>query len=137
MSYVLDACALIAVLKDEEGSGTVNTLFQQAYRGNITLAMSIVNLLEVYYGFIRDEGLDEATRLLTSVYETPLVVINALSPQVYREAARLKGTYRKISLADAVGVATAAELSAYFVTSDHHELEVIARQESSAFFWFR
>jgi predicted nucleic acid-binding protein len=56
---------------------------------------------------------------------------------VYQEAARLKRTYRRLSLADAVGVATALELSGQFVSSDHHELETIARQERVEFFWFR
>jgi PIN domain nuclease of toxin-antitoxin system len=75
MTYVFDACALIALLKGEEGKDKINALFQQAYTGEITLAMSTVNLLEVYYGFIRDEGLDEAARLLAPVYNTPLTII--------------------------------------------------------------
>jgi predicted nucleic acid-binding protein len=99
--------------------------------------MSIVNLLEVYYGYIRDAGRDEAAEILKPIYETPLRIINTISPSVYEEAARLKGTYRKISLADAVGIAVAAELSGHFVTSDHHELDIVDQREPVDFFWFR
>jgi PIN domain nuclease of toxin-antitoxin system len=47
--YVLDACALVAVLKGENGAEAVDDLFQRAVQGDAALSMSIVNLLEVYY----------------------------------------------------------------------------------------
>ena len=65
------------------------------------------------------------------------MVIDTISQTVYHEAGRLKGTYRRLSLADAIGVASAIERNGVFVTSDHHELEVIQKEESLAFFWFR
>ena len=45
--YVLDACALVAMMKGEDGAKEVDDLFQQAVRGNALLSMSIINLLEV------------------------------------------------------------------------------------------
>jgi len=42
-SYVLDACALVAVLKGENGAKDVDNLFQQAVRGEAALCMSIIN----------------------------------------------------------------------------------------------
>jgi predicted nucleic acid-binding protein len=48
-----------------------------------------------------------------------------------------KGTYHRISLADAIGLATAKELSGQFATSDHHELEKIEQQEPYQFLWIR
>jgi PIN domain nuclease of toxin-antitoxin system len=128
--YVLDACALVAMLKGEGGAKEVDNLFQQAVQGNALLSMSIVNLLEVYYGFITDIGLTETRNMLNTIHHTPLVIIDTISQQAYHDAARLKGTYRRLSLADAVGVATAIELSGVFVTADHHELEIIAKTES-------
>jgi len=135
--YVLDACALIAILKGENGAEAVDNFFQQAARGDVMLCMSIVNLLEVYYGFIGDIGLLETRDMMNTVYSSPIAVIDTISPQVYHEAARLKGTYHRLSLADAVGVATAIECNGIFVTADHHELETIAIKETLDFFWFR
>jgi len=99
--------------------------------------MSIVNLLEVYYGFVADIGLGETVDMLNSIENTPLIVIDTISQTVYYEAARIKGTYRRLSLADAIGIATSIERSSVFVTSDHHELEVIETKEALRFFWFR
>jgi predicted nucleic acid-binding protein len=48
--------------------------------------------------------------------------------------ARLKA-FNRISIADAIGLATAKELSAQFVSSDHSELEIMERQESIPFLW--
>lgn len=137
MIYVLDACALIAALNAEEGGNSIKALFGDADEGKITLVMSIINLLETYYGYVRDEGRPMAIEIMKPVYTSPLKIIGSISQRVYDEAARLKGTYRRISLADAVGIATAAELSAHFVTSDHHELEIVAEQEPVPFLWFR
>jgi PIN domain nuclease of toxin-antitoxin system len=136
--YVLDACAMVALLNGEKGAENVNYLFQQAVKGEIKLFMSIINLLEVYYGFIGDIGIAKTQEIMNTANETPLAVISTISDKVYHEAARIKGTHRKLSLADSVGIATAAELDGIFVTSDHHELEAIAEKETSLkFHWFR
>jgi len=137
-SYVLDACAMVALINKEEGAEAVDRFFQQAMRGEIKLYMSIINLLEVYYGFIGDIGVTKTQEIMEVIDETPLDIINVISQSVYHEAARIKGTHRKLSLADSVGIATTVELDGIFVTSDHHELKVIADKEPSVkFFWFR
>ena len=137
VSYVLDACALVALLKGENGAKEVDDLFHQAAQGKIALFMSIINLLEVYYGFIGDIGLTETQNMINRIGDTPLVIIDTISQRVYHEAARLKATYHRLSLADAVGLATAIERNGIFVTSDHHELEVIAKKETLNFCWIR
>ena len=57
MIYVLDACAIIALLKMEAGFEIVRDLIKAADAGKIEISMNIVNLLEVYYGFAGVEGL--------------------------------------------------------------------------------
>ena len=137
-SYVLDACAMVALLNKEAGAEAVDKLFHQAINGEIKLCMSVINLLEVNYGFIRDIGIIKTQEIMKAIDKTPLEIISLISQKVYNEAARIKGTYHKLSLADSVGIATAAELDGIFVTSDHHELETIAGKEMHLkFFWFR
>ncbi|GHV30922.1 hypothetical protein AGMMS4952_18660 [Spirochaetia bacterium] len=109
MTYVLDACALIALLNEEEGKDEIDDLFNQAKAGKITLCISIINLLEVYYGFIGADGPDRANEILAPIDETPLRIIDTISQSVYREAARFKSMYKgsksqsALSLADAIG----------------------------------
>jgi predicted nucleic acid-binding protein len=135
MTYVLDACALIALLADEEGKDNVDELFTKAQAGEITLCISIVNILEVYYGFISEDGLERADEILAPIDETPLQIIDFVFGPIYKEAARLKGTYN-ISLADAVGLATAMNRSGVFVTADG-ELVQPETQEHVPILWFR
>ena len=134
MVYVLDACALIALLNEEEGYDNVDNLFHKAVAGNVSLYMSIINLIEVLYNYYRDEGPIKVSEIMTKVRLTPLNIISVISPAVCNEAYRLKGTY-KISLADAIGAATAKEFSAQFVTSAHSELEPIEQHEPISFLW--
>ena len=49
MDYVLDACAVIALLNDEGGADTVAALITQAGVGTDRLFMSGIQVLEVYY----------------------------------------------------------------------------------------
>jgi predicted nucleic acid-binding protein len=135
MTYVLDACALIALLDDEEGNNTIDELFTRAKAGEITLCMSIINMLEVYYGFISNDGLERANEILAPIDETSLQIIDFVSQPVYKEAARLKGAYN-ISLADAIGLATAITISGVFVSSDG-EFKELEAQEHAPIFWFR
>ncbi|MCL2043479.1 MAG: PIN domain-containing protein [Treponema sp.] len=136
MHYILDACALLAFLNDEESADVIETFLEQSAKNKTSVSMSIVNLLEVYYGELRDKGADIAQIVLDMVQHYSIKIINTISEQVFQEAARLKATYR-ISLADCIGLATAFELSCQFVTSDHHELEPIAENEPIPFIWFR
>jgi predicted nucleic acid-binding protein len=134
--YTLDACALIAFVDDEEGADVVAALFARSDNGDATIFMSIVNLMEVYYGRIRERSSDEVANFLHAMDCFPIEVVDTISTQVYHRASRLKGTY-KMSLADAIGIATAESLDSAFVTSDHHELDVVEQREAIDFCWIR
>ena len=47
--YVLDACALLAVLAMEEGAPAIRDLFQKTVDRQAVLMMNKFNFLEVYY----------------------------------------------------------------------------------------
>ena len=136
MCYVLDACALLAFLNDEEGGDKIEDLLNQSFEGNIFISMSIINLLEVYYNELRDKGTKVTKTILEMVQNYSLNINKTISDKTFHEAARLKTTY-KISLRDCIGLATAIELSGLFVTSDHFELGPVAEQTPQLIFWFR
>ncbi|GHV64538.1 hypothetical protein AGMMS49587_17120 [Spirochaetia bacterium] len=137
MNYVLDACALISLLNFEEGWERVQALFDRANSGEIRLYMSAVNFIEVFYEYIRVDGLEEASAILAPISETPLIIIDRIPCAVSQEAARLKAIYKRISIADVIGLATAKDMSAAFVTSDHHEMDAIDANEDIQFLWTR
>ncbi|MDR1419793.1 MAG: type II toxin-antitoxin system VapC family toxin [Treponema sp.] len=135
MSYLLDACALIAWLDEEKGEGyeAVDALFEQAESEKIIIRISVVNLVEVLYHFIRDMGQEIAGQVMQGVADLPIEVLDTVSPAICRETARFKANY-SMSLADCFLCATAKNLSAAIVTKDK-EIRAAEQAESLAVLW--
>jgi len=133
--FVLDACALIALVKNEKGADVVADVYKSANAGSVQLYMNRINMLEVYYGFYRDKGYEYALNIMKKV-EASSVFIVEFDRDVLLEAGRLKATY-KLSLADAIVLAQAILLRAALLTSDHHEFDVIEGKENIPFKWIR
>ena len=137
MTYVLDACALIARIKNEPGADVVDGLLYQAVEGTADLCINIVNLVEVYYGFMKEFGEDGAREIMRTVRDTAIEVIDTTNEGIFEEVARLKSTLKRFSLADAFGLATASVLGGVFVTCDHHELAKFEGRTAIPFLWIR
>jgi PIN domain nuclease of toxin-antitoxin system len=134
--YVLDACALLAVLNKENGAEPVEDIIGRAGTGSARVSMNIVNLLEVYYGVFRKGGKKIADEMLLMVDASPIEVVGTISGDVLKEAGRLKASY-KISVADSMALAEASVSDGILVTSDHHELNAVEASEKIKFDWFR
>jgi predicted nucleic acid-binding protein len=134
-NYVLDACALIATINQEDGYSIVADLYEEAVNGEINIIINKVNLLEVYYGYRRENGKEYADDILKSVIDS-IVEISNISIDVLTEAGRLKSKY-KLSLADSIAVAESIVNKGSLVTADHHEIEPIEAIENIKVTWFR
>jgi predicted nucleic acid-binding protein len=137
MIYVLDACALIAWIKNEAGADIVNDLINKAEERKIDLFINIVNLVEVHYGFMKDLGEDKAREIMQTVRDTAIKIIDTIDDTIFEEVARLKSTLKDFSLADAFGLATASVYGGSFVTCDHHELGKFEGHVKIPFRWIR
>ena len=135
-SCVLDACAIIAFFKREEGWELVGDLIEKSVLGELCLVMSKYNLLEVYYGFYGTDGREKAEEILGDFLSLPIRIVGELDDSVFFEAGRLKATYG-ISLADAVALGLASSIGEPLITSDHHEFSAIKQNESITITWFR
>jgi PIN domain nuclease of toxin-antitoxin system len=134
MKYVLDACSLIAFFDNEEGCLTVSDLLLTP---RAAISMTAINMCEVLYHVERTANRAVANQALKHTLSLGIEIIDELDPKVWREAAHLKAVYRRLSLADAIGVAYAKKIRGYFVTSDHAELEPLATDKVASFFFFR
>jgi len=134
--YVLDACALIALLRNEAGADKVAEAMDEASNGEAKIAMNKINLLEVYYDAYRMYGKEQADRMLTEFKKTPCAINAEISDKLFELAGRMKATYR-ISLADAIALAEATISHGVLLTADHHEMDVIEKKEKIAFLWIR
>jgi predicted nucleic acid-binding protein len=135
-AYVLDACALIAYLAEEDGADVVQSILDLAEQGNCRVFMHAINLLEVYYGVRKEYGEIAAQEMWDSVKEEHILICFDTSENLIIEAGRLKSQY-KISLADSIGLAQTVLLNASFITSDHHELDTVDVTENIDITWFR
>lgn len=136
ITYILDACAMLAVLSNEPGADLVEGVYERAASGKVVLAMNIINLLEVYYDLIRAYGKERADDFYNEVKHLPLHIYQEISDDVFKEAGRLKVTY-KISLADSIALAQTLVLGGELLTSDHHEFDPIEGCENIIFKWIR
>ena len=134
--FVLDACALIALLRRENGAELIEDVFRKAIEKATTIVMNKLNLLEVYYDTYRLYDKETADRLLERIYMLPVQIVSEFTDDVLKEAGRLKATYR-ITIADSVAVAEASVAGCPLLTSDHHELEAVEKSENIKFHWIR
>ena len=134
--FILDACALIAYYKLEPGSELVVQFFDQADDEEISLYMHKLNLMEVYYGFFRDDGKEQAEMILSDTSSLPIKIFDDLGDTLFREAGRLKALY-DISFADSIALAFAADMGGAIVTADRHEFSVLENREPIRFIWIR
>ena len=91
--YVLDACALIASLKNESGADIVDAAYEKANQEEIQLLMNKINLFEVYYGFYHESGIEYAKRIMDAVRQS-VVTICDFTDSVFSETGRLKASYK-------------------------------------------
>jgi predicted nucleic acid-binding protein len=125
-------CLLIK--KEPEGI-KIKELLGRAGMGEIAIHMSVINLTEVYYGLIRDDGMEMAYEIIRSLNDLPIHIIDTITRAVSREAARFKVSY-SMSLADTFLCATAKSLSAAIVTKDS-EIEPAEQAEGLSVLWIK
>lgn len=135
-TFVLDASALIAFLADEPGAAKVDDVFHKARKGACALYMNKINVLEIYYGVYRADGVKKAEETLDRVAKLPFRVVDTLVDDVFKEAGRLKGSY-KISLADSIALAEANIRNAELITTDYHEFDPLDKKGEGRFHWIR
>jgi len=134
--FVFDACSLIALLTNEEGAGVVKDLLQKATNNEINIIMHKINFLEVYYYVYKRYNEQTAINLLKDIKIAPIKIDTEITDDIFIRAGRLKSLY-KMSLADSIGLAETIINNGYFVTADHHELEIVQEKEKINIIWIR
>jgi predicted nucleic acid-binding protein len=123
MSYVLDACAMIAYLQGEPGAPVVDGMLKEAERQ--CFAHSI-NLCEVYYDTLRASDEATADQAIADLYVAGVIERNEMDPALWREVGKIKSRGR-ISIADAFCAALAQRVGGAVVTSDRREFEPLEK----------
>jgi PIN domain nuclease of toxin-antitoxin system len=122
MIYVLDACAMIAYLRNEPGS---NAVLGALVDSNSSCLAPALNLCEVFYDFCRNSDENVATNAISDLYLLGVVGRPDLDEAFWKDVGRLKAQ-GKISLADCCAIMLTNRVGGTLLTSDHHELDRIA-----------
>ena len=134
--YILDACSLIALLSQETGYKNVEKIIEKSNNKEAKIIMHTVNLLEVYYHIYNLYDEVSAINFLNEMKDSPIQLRAEVNNEIIINAGKLKKKY-KLSLADAIGLAETIISKGSFVTADHHELDVIEKNENINFTWVR
>src|ERR1017187_2375705 len=119
MKYVLDSCALIAFIRDEEGTDVIE---QVLLDGTSTVMMHAINVCEVYYDCMRSISKGHADRVVDSLVSGNVIIREDMDAPFCKFAGSVKANGR-ILLADTFAIALAAREEAILLTTDHHEFD--------------
>jgi len=133
-THALDASAAIAFLKGEVGADVIAGLLVAE---NNRVCMHAVNVCEVYYDYLRSDGVDAAEAALEKL-RALVAIVEDLSEGFLKRVARWKVVEpRCTGLADAFLAATAAEHGCALVTCDHNDFGEIAKSSEVEVIFFR
>lgn len=131
---VLDANANIAYLRAEPGGDVVRDLVENQ---DEELYSHALNLCELFYDFSRSDDVLVASRAVNTLLADGLLIREDMDIAFWQDAAQIKADWRRISLADCCGLALARRLDCDFVTSDHHEIDVLKEAKVARVLFFR
>ena len=140
ITHILDANAVIAYFKGEEGHEIVAGLVRD--EENI-LAIHAVQLCEVYYGYYRADGQEQAdeawrraleiTRLLPDISENFIKRVGRWKARQWQR----DGESYFLSIADAFAAATAEEYACPLVTKDRNDFSAVEAAGALQVVWLR
>jgi PIN domain nuclease of toxin-antitoxin system len=115
----MDACAIIAFLRDESGADVVEAVLL-----NEPCFIHALNLCEVYRNCLyRGEPIAKADALLADLAELGLVSREDMDPELWKQAAVLKGEIQNIPYGDCFALALTQRLNGVLYTSDHNDFD--------------
>jgi len=133
MSVVLDASAMLALLRGEPGGDYVQELLDDA---DVPIHAHSVNLLEVFYFVARHSDVLQARQTLADLRAAGVVERSDLDTAFLEDAATLKADWN-CALGDCFGLALARRIGADFATADHHELDPVDTAGVCGFIFIR
>ncbi len=130
---ILDACALLALLKNEPGGSVIETrLLDPA----VTCYVHSITLCEVYYQLIREAGEPYARQTIADLLASGIIERDDMNSSFWQSVGQLKAR-GGISLADCFCLALAIKLSGQVVTCDHGEFDPLVPLNICPIFFFR
>ena len=114
--YVLDTCAMLAYLNNENGSALIEEMLKKAQKRDAVIFLKSMDLDEIYHIVLKEEGRDKALKTMVLVRNLPIESVG-LDEQLLMAAGEIRVQF-PLSLGDALVVAVAKAKGAKIVTGD-------------------
>jgi uncharacterized protein len=114
--YVLDTSAVMAFIEEEDGADIVEELIEQAKFENVTIILSFMTFMEVYYISLDEHGEKEARERLRLMKSLPFLRVDSTETMGII-ASKIKSDCH-LSVADAWIAALAKQRNAILVHKD-------------------
>lgn len=124
-NFILDACGLIAFLRNEPGAEVIKEILLKSETEANSITMHLVNFSEVYYDTLRTSGKMDADYLFQFIPSLGIRFSSEFSHEFIQKLGKFKVEY-KISLADSFALALTESTNGTLLTSDRHEFEKIS-----------
>lgn len=115
--YVLDSYALIGYLENEVFAELIQDLLLSARENQCKLFLHAIQLGEVYYITLREQGKQIADLAYARIKDFPVSLIDTINEDLLLSAASIKASF-PLSYADAFAAATAQIHNAVLLTGD-------------------
>ena len=132
-SYVLDSYAVIGYLEDEPFADWLQRLLLSARKKSCRLYIHAIQLGEVYYITLREQGKPTADLAYARIKDFPITIVDTIDEKLLLSAASLKATF-PISYADAYAAALARQHDAILLTGDP-EFKSLEKKELISVKW--
>ena len=115
--YVFDSYAVIGYLEDEPFAESMQNLLLSARKNQCKLFLHALQLGEVYYITLREQGKRIADLAYARIKDFPVSLIDTIDEKLLLSAASIKASFQ-LSYADAFAAATAQIHDAALLTGD-------------------
>jgi predicted nucleic acid-binding protein len=128
-THCLDACTVIAYLREKPGAEILQRITEHP---RSFLAMHVCNLGEVYYDFLRADGVEAAQTAWINTLELPLELCHGVDDAFIKRIGTIK-VEEQVSFADAFALALSEHLQVPLITTDHRKFDSIEQKDRLQF----
>ena len=136
-TYIFDACALLALLKQEKGYEIIEQLYEQAKNNHVCLVIHKINLLEIYYNICRESNETIADVIYDQIERSPIKIIDSMDKAtIFKLTSYFKVKY-KLGLGDSFLLATAKIQEKPIVVTADKGLKTVEENNEIEMLWIR
>jgi predicted nucleic acid-binding protein len=136
-SYILDGSAVVSLLNREMGADGLAGYYIEAANGRAEMILNKITLFEVYNGYRLADGESYADQLLALIRKSHIKIIDVISDDLMRLAAKLRFSHKQLSVGDAFAVAQTILSGGELISANHRGFDEVEMSGTAEIVWMR